>query len=215
MRPMIEEFLNSLPFGTDANDFGLSDTESLINSDELMSDAIDSGYSSIYIADGIEQINDLSNYGMDENISLSSSLCESDIIHDDICFESNVGITDTSFEYAELNHSGMIEPTSDCLEFGQNELDTLSSNSNDISDISFGGNIYDDKTADFLKECDKLNIKLPPSVTHYDSYIDSSYNGGLMEIDKTLIRTSLKDALDNGKISKDEYDKLNNQLNPC
>ena len=83
-----------------------------------------------------------------------------------------------------------------------------------MSNISFG-NLYDDRTADFLKECDRLGIDLPSSVTHGESYIDRSCNGGLVEIDKALIRNPLKDALDSGKISKDQFEKLNNKLSSC
>lgn len=83
-----------------------------------------------------------------------------------------------------------------------------------ISNISFG-NMYDDRAVDFLKECQRCNIDLPISVTHAGTGIDRSCDGGLLSIDKGLIETALKSALEKGKITKDVYERLHSKLMSC
>lgn len=83
-----------------------------------------------------------------------------------------------------------------------------------VSNISFG-NMYDDRTVDFLKECQRYNIDLPTSVTHAGTGIDRSCNGGLLSIDKGLIETALKSALEKKNITKDVYERLHSKLTSC
>lgn len=83
-----------------------------------------------------------------------------------------------------------------------------------ISNISFG-NMYDDRAIDFLKECQRYNIDLPTSVTHAGTGIDRSCDGGLLSVDKGLIETALKSALEKGKITKDVYERLHSKLMSC
>lgn len=88
------------------------------------------------------------------------------------------------------------------------------SNESKSSNISFG-NRYDDRAISFLNDCHRYGIDLPTSVTHADTSIDRHSSGGFLSIDKTLMETSLKNALVNGKISQDEYEKLHNKLISC
>lgn len=230
---MLDEILNSLHLGDDGNLSSLSDGDLSAGVDEQMSNVINDDLSSIQVSSSIEQIYDLSSnesncYNtLDETVN-SADYFPSDSALDDnlispfsdtdnhsINFDSiNKGFIEPSSGYAELNHSEILEPKTECLSFKKEELDISPTTTIGMSNISFG-NLYDDRTADFLKECDRLGIDLPSSVTHGESYIDRSCNGGLVEIDKALIRNPLKDALDSGKISKDQFEKLNNKLSSC
>lgn len=87
-------------------------------------------------------------------------------------------------------------------------------NSHNASDISFG-NLYDDRTKDFLNDCKKYDIELPTSVTRAGHGIDRSVDGGLQSIDKSLIETSLKSALEKGKVSRELYERLHKKLVSC
>lgn len=82
------------------------------------------------------------------------------------------------------------------------------------SNISFG-NLYDERTIGFLKDCKKYDIDLPTSVTHAGYGIDRSVNGGLQNIDKNLIETALKTAVERSKISKEVYEELHHKLISC
>lgn len=83
-----------------------------------------------------------------------------------------------------------------------------------LSNITFG-NHYDDRAVSFLNDCRKYNIDLPTSVTHAGTSIDRHNNGGFVSIDKALMETSLKNALNNGKITKDVHEQLHNKLMSC
>lgn len=100
--------------------------------------------------------------------------------------------------------------------FEQNQFEEPSKGlcDNVSSNISFG-NRYDDRTISFLNECKKYAIDLPTSVTHAGSHIDRHSNGGLLDIDKSIIKTTLDNALSNKKISKEVYDELRNKLMSC
>ncbi len=86
------------------------------------------------------------------------------------------------------------------------------------SDISFG-NGFDDATARFINECHADGFQLPSSVDHssfYDnSIIDRNANGGMLSIDKSIVRGSLENAVKEGKISQEQFEKLSNLLNKC
>lgn len=97
---------------------------------------------------------------------------------------------------------------------GRNSIEICSSDLQKRFNISFG-NLYDDNTITFLNECKRYNVDLPTSVTHAGYGIDRSVNGGLLSIDKSIIETSLKAAMDEGKISKDIYKDLHNKLMAC
>lgn len=88
------------------------------------------------------------------------------------------------------------------------------SNESKSSNISFG-NRYDDRAVSFLNDCHRYGIDLPTSVTHADTSIDRHSSGGFLSIDKTLMETSLKKALDDGKISQAEYQQLHDKLMSC
>lgn len=230
---MLDEILNSLHLGDDGNISSLSDGDLSADVDEQMSNVINADFSSIQMSSSIEHIHDLSCNESNCYNALDESVHSADYFPSDNALDDNFispfsetdnhstnfdtinkGFIEPSSEYAELNHSEILEPKSECLSFKKEELDIAPTSTIGMSNISFG-NLYDDRTSDFLKECDKLNINLPSSVTHHETYIDRAYNGGLMEIDKGLTRTSLKDALESGKISQDQFDKLNNQLSNC
>lgn len=86
------------------------------------------------------------------------------------------------------------------------------------SDISFG-NSFDDATARFINECHADGFQLPSSVDHssfYDSTIvDRHSNGGMLTIDKSIVRGSLETAVKEGKITQDQFDKLSELLTSC
>ena len=86
------------------------------------------------------------------------------------------------------------------------------------SDISFG-NGFDDATARFINECHADGFQLPSSVDHssfYDnSIIDRNANGGMLSIDKSIVRGSLENTVKEGKISQEQFEKLSNLLNKC
>lgn len=179
------------------------------------------------MSNSIEQINDLSSCGLGNHNLLDSDIDSAyflgDSLHESFSetdndfaniVENNNGIIEPSCNYEELNNSENIEPESEYVKFKQEEFEMSPAKTIGISNISFG-NLYDDRAAYFLNECDKLGIELPSSVTHGESYIDRSCNGGLLEIDKALTRNTLKDALDDGEISQDQFDKLNNKLSSC
>ena len=119
-------------------------------------------------------------------------------------------------EKAELNEGSESQNTSVMTEREalKRSEEPLTVGHNNISNISFG-NIYDDRTIDFLNECKKYNIDLPTSVTHAGNGIDRSCAGGLLSIDKSLIQTALKTALEKGKITQDVYDQLCRKLYSC
>ena len=86
------------------------------------------------------------------------------------------------------------------------------------SDISFG-NGFDDATARFINECHADGFQLPSSVDHWSFYdnsiIDRNANGGMLSIDKSIVRGSLENAVKEGKISQEQFEKLSNLLNKC
>ena len=86
------------------------------------------------------------------------------------------------------------------------------------SDISFG-NGFDDATARFINECHADGFQLPSSVDHssfYDnSIIDRNANGGMLSIDKSIVRGWWENAVKEGKISQEQFEKLSNLLNKC
>lgn len=104
-----------------------------------------------------------------------------------------------------------------------NDIDGLDYNfesmtSIDHSNVSFEGkqpNIYDKHTADFLKECKKENYDLPKSVTHHDTHIDRSFDGGLTSIDKSIIRDQINRDFKDGKITEEVRKNLLRKVSNC
>ena len=104
----------------------------------------------------------------------------------------------------------------DCKENAEYESRKSEIRRAEILQIPFKGNHYDQNALDFLEECHRKGIDLPNSVNHSniksESIVDRSVNGGFTSIDQTLIKDALNNKLENGKISKDEYDKLSSML---
>lgn len=88
-------------------------------------------------------------------------------------------------------------------------------------DPSFGSapvNMYDRNTADFLDQCQRLDIDLPRSVNHDPNggiSVDRSYDGGLLSIDKSIIRDTLDKVHESGRLTDSQYDQLVNKLRNC
>lgn len=90
------------------------------------------------------------------------------------------------------------------------------------SNISFKGNLgnmYDRNAIDFIKDCHKHNINLPSSIDHCnlksETVIDRCTDGGFKSGDKIIIRNTLNEYHDSGKLSDADYNRLISKLNKC
>ena len=86
-------------------------------------------------------------------------------------------------------------------------------------DVIFG-NRYDDRTAEFISMMESKHVNIPPSVDHTygDSTtvtLDRHTAGGMTSIDKSLCRTSIENAYNNGRITKSEMDDLLAKMRSC
>ena len=87
------------------------------------------------------------------------------------------------------------------------------------SEPSFG-NMYDDNTVKFLAECRSCGVEIPRSINlsvndSTTDIVERSYDGGMLGIDKSLMRDKLKQDFEAGKITKTQLDDLNGRLNDC
>lgn len=99
-----------------------------------------------------------------------------------------------------------------------NDLSANNIIESDISSVSFG-NRYDDNTIDFLKDCQTKGVEFPPYVDHDTrstiTEVDRSINGGLTNIDKSIMRDYIEQDHSLGRISDADYNKLLDKLDRC
>lgn len=88
-----------------------------------------------------------------------------------------------------------------------NSINEFDSNYHGKSEISFG-NMYDDRAAKFINDCEANGVDLPSS-------IDRSSNGGLTSIDKSIIGGKLDSLHQSGAISDSTYNDLKGRLWSC
>ncbi len=121
-----------------------------------------------------------------------------------------------------------VEEISDALDFALDtspDLVTSTPALNDLPGLHYGhdisfGNRYDDRTAEFISMMESKHVNIPPSVDH--TYADSNTvtidrhsAGGMTSIDKSLCRTSIENAYNNGRITKSEMDDLLAKMRSC
>lgn len=83
-----------------------------------------------------------------------------------------------------------------------------------------GHNHYDDNTIIFVEKMKENSVEIPRSVDHtYNDNntvtMDRHSAGGMTGIDKSLCRSSIERALNDGNITKDVYDDLIRALSKC
>ena len=123
-----------------------------------------------------------------------------------------------------------VEEISDALDYALDttpELVTSTPALNDLPGLHYGhghdisfGNSYDDRTAEFVSMMESKHVNIPPSVDHTygDSNtvtLDRHTAGGMTSIDKSLCRTSIENAYNNGRITKSEMDDLLAKMRSC
>ena len=137
---------------------------------------------------------------MDDDYDLSQDSNDSVNLNNEIGYTTEETIISAPYNLPELVDS----PVSDLN-------DELIS---DKSKISFG-NMWDDRTESFLKDCKTNGIDLPSSVTHCGNGIDRAFEGGLTSIDKSIIEGKLKSLHDAGNLSDSTYNNLKSRLWSC
>ena len=123
-----------------------------------------------------------------------------------------------------------VEEISDALDFALDATPhpvTCTSDLTDLPGLHYGhghdisfGNSYDDRTGEFISMMESKHVNIPPSVDH--TYADSNTvtldrhsAGGMTSIDKSICRTSIENAYNNGQITKSEMDDLLDKMRSC